>query len=903
MARQTRIRAVATISLIAVALGSCQFLPQRPSPDAEPEPSPQAAVIVPEVAAKDDPWSITVASWNVLNFGNRKAGLAPYPAKPNLLQQMASIVMRYKIVVLQEILNGGNSVTQGLAPLLAGAGYQCQNISAPAGRAGRRENYSVCYNTDRLVLTGTFDYLGHPYTAVNGTQQTAQQVWMRPPALASFRYQKPDNTYFSFDITTIHTKPQYSRGGRPAGTPANAPKFASVRNELQSTETNFQAVNPNRIMIGDLNADCVYYQPRFRGNEFNGWLWTFADGTKTNTAQSSSCAYDRVILNQSIQQFYQFGGVDRHGINLRIDGRRVSDHYLVWAQFGGGKKKAKRQVLSVSARAGIKKQRRLQVRRQIFLKGLNLARPIAGQQPKLYITKYVKTRNFDGYGSYPLTDVRGAPTPVQITASGDFQTPVEWTAEEVGVYNTILDMNGDGVFRASDGDVANNNNEADIIVVKPSTMHSQLASLDDNGNTRELFDADRAQNVYALGRNLPALANANLYVVAKQLLPASFTTWQAMKAAGTLNLPSVAVPVSSTANSIILGSVGRNGAGAREGVSVPLYQNVTTDEEGGLFVSAWTNPAFLFNGAVYPSTPQSFNVPDSVEAKLPEVEPGVEWDLCDDIHVTQFPGIAQACRAPTQTSHRLDTVLSGSTFPAHYGTSFNLVLDMNQNGIFDGPDVVDTYDIGDMSTYFSTPAHQDLGPYANGSPAVGEFKEYLNAHLNLNAELPITNTYDTETKQVSFRYNCSDVLDRTFFYDHLYPSAEVGFRIHNNQIYVNEVHADNTYAHSNSVYFNHVDADIGKACWTMSDEATYDGLKATNNTKVTTVAEHHHAVNSITFQSNSSVCMVGKEHIVLQAAATGALAGALIGPEGSAIGGFIGLIVGAGEAAIANLRC
>ncbi len=864
--------------------------------------APQIGAAAMAATADDQPWSITVASWNLLNFGDHKAGLPPPSQRPALMTRMASIISMYNIVVLQEVLNGGASVTAGLAPFLPA--YTCLNISAPAGRAGRPENYAVCYNNDaNLAYGGAFDYLGNPYTALNGGVQTAQNIWMRPPAYVRFRYRKPDNTYFEFDVTTIHTKPQYSAGARPPGTPANAPKNASVRNELQSAQTNLQATYPKRILIGDLNADCVYYQPRFRGAEFNAWTWVIGDGVKTNTAQSSSCAYDRIILNPAIMADYQASGVYRLGINLRLDGRRVSDHYLVWARFGGVVKKKARKILSVSAASGVRKKRRLKRNSRVYLKGLNLAQPQAGKRPKLYITRYVKTRNFDSFNSFPLTDVRGAPTAVEITSSGDFQTPVAWTAQAAGLYNTVLDMNGDGVFRAADGDVANSNNEADLIVVPSGETHSLLASLDDNGNTRELFDADRAENVYAIARDLPASADVDLYVVASKLLPASFTSWGAMKAAGTLNLAAVAVPVLFRGGNLIRSGGGWTAPDARAAAAlgeVALFQTITSDDDGGLFASAWSTPGLLFNGGVYTAPPRSYDVPDGVT--LPDVPPNAEWDMCDDDVVNQYPAIAQACRAPSPAAGG-QTADNGSTFPHYFGVKFNLVLDVNRNGVFDGPDLVDIYDIGDMTTFFAA-GNRTLSPDDNGSPAIGEYKEFLDAHMNLNDELDSSNIYTDETLSASYRYNCSTVLSRDFFDDHLTPSAQTGFRVQNNEVYVDQVNQDSAYAYSTNVFYSNVDVNLGEACWSASNTAYYDGFHATSNTSVTVIAETHQVNNSVIADAGSDVCLTAADGLVLSATAAGAAGGALFGgPIGAAFGGAVGFIVGEVESQFVKPSC
>jgi len=50
----------------------------------------------------------------------------------------------------------------------------------------------------------------------------------------------------------------------------------------------------------------------------------------------------------------------------------------------------------------------------------------------------------------------------------------------------------------------------------------------------------------------------------------------------------------------------------------------------------------------------------------------------------------------------------GSIFTDTYGTRFNVVIDVNRNGLFDDGDLVDTHDIGDIGTYFGTPSRSVL---------------------------------------------------------------------------------------------------------------------------------------------------------------------------------------------------
>ena len=83
------------------------------------------------------------------------------------------------------------------------------------------------------------------------------------------------------------------------------------------------------ILLGDLNADCSYA----RSSELdelairNGdYQWIIPDGTNTNTAESSSCAYDRMIIGD--------GGSDEYLGSFSTDCEvEASDHCIISARF------------------------------------------------------------------------------------------------------------------------------------------------------------------------------------------------------------------------------------------------------------------------------------------------------------------------------------------------------------------------------------------------------------------------------------------------------------------------------------------------------------------------------------------------------------------------------------------
>jgi len=283
-------------------------------------------------------WQIRIATWNLENFGLAKAGLPPNgPLNAQLLDTYANIISQYDIVVLQEVLANGIPLTTALANRPALASYNCQTVSIPSGRAGRKEVYGVCYATARLALTGTFDWMAQAAAqAFVPPPRVPQQVWMRPPLVASFTYTPISGMPFHFRLNINHTKPQYSAGARPQGTPPAAADFDATHYELWATENNAGAGAAPLAVLGDLNADCLSYPPQWRGQDFTaGWHWYPANyGVKTNVAPGTDCAYDRIILNPAFDQFYLNHGVDMVGQVL--NGVQVSNHYLVWVAIGDG---------------------------------------------------------------------------------------------------------------------------------------------------------------------------------------------------------------------------------------------------------------------------------------------------------------------------------------------------------------------------------------------------------------------------------------------------------------------------------------------------------------------------------------------------------------------------------------
>jgi endonuclease/exonuclease/phosphatase family metal-dependent hydrolase len=223
--------------------------------------------------------AIKVANWNLQIFGESKA------SKPDLMAKYAQEIGKYDIIFVQEIRDSSGAAFSKLCFLLPQ--YNCK-VSSRAGQTSSKEQYGIIYRKGVKLLSMT-DF-----------NPQYQGDFQRPPILAVFNL-----THYDLKVYNIHTDPD------------------NVSAELHILES---IVDPsgNVMVLGDLNADCSYYNPSV-SPEFDSWFWVIGDGEDTTIA-STDCAYDRILLNSDAKNEFLGFGIDK---NITSG---VSDHYLVWAE-------------------------------------------------------------------------------------------------------------------------------------------------------------------------------------------------------------------------------------------------------------------------------------------------------------------------------------------------------------------------------------------------------------------------------------------------------------------------------------------------------------------------------------------------------------------------------------------
>ena len=225
--------------------------------------------------------SVSVASWNLQNFGLTKA------ENESLLEYYVGKISAYDVCVIQEISDPSSHAIVSLAERLPTYRYV---MSTPAGQGSSKEQYALFYNRD-VELLETYDWT---------TEK--QEFFERPPLEATFQVGN-----WTFRLWTIHVK------------------VDNVAEELSNLETLIGSPSQDTIVIGDLNADGQNY---YEGvlHHFLGWEWVITSSMDTTVAPSSH-AYDRIIINEAAQNNFVTVGIMDEVVASQ------SDHYLVYGMF------------------------------------------------------------------------------------------------------------------------------------------------------------------------------------------------------------------------------------------------------------------------------------------------------------------------------------------------------------------------------------------------------------------------------------------------------------------------------------------------------------------------------------------------------------------------------------------
>lgn len=219
---------------------------------------------------------LRIGAFNLGVYGKTKA------SKTNVMEIIVKIIRRYDLLLLQEIRDATNLVVDDLLTQtnedLAASNKFDMVRSGRLGRTKSKEEYVFFYRPGAGLHVDTY------YVHDDGDEALGTDVFEREPFIVSFISK---NTILGkFVLAGLHVDPDV------AVQEINSlyPVFSDMWDQLHIAD---------RMVIGDLNADCKYVGKKKWAEipikHDPDFTWLIPDGTDTTVAIGTHCAYDRFI--------------------------------------------------------------------------------------------------------------------------------------------------------------------------------------------------------------------------------------------------------------------------------------------------------------------------------------------------------------------------------------------------------------------------------------------------------------------------------------------------------------------------------------------------------------------------------------------------------------------------------
>jgi len=250
---------------------------------------------------------ISIASFNIQVFGITKAG------KPEVMAILAQIISNFDIVAIQEIRDISETAIELLENEVDALGVDYEYILGPrVGSTSYKEQYAFMYRTNSINYKSSYTY-----------DDSAEDTFFREPFIAEFETILGN---FDFILINFHTDPDIATAEND-----------SLVNAFSDALTKYPEER-DFILLGDLNADCSYYDEDDAENALSDpqYIWLITNDMDTNLA-ASECTYDRIIVTSASSEDYAGeSGVLQFDLFYELTSEEagdVSDHYPVWSKF------------------------------------------------------------------------------------------------------------------------------------------------------------------------------------------------------------------------------------------------------------------------------------------------------------------------------------------------------------------------------------------------------------------------------------------------------------------------------------------------------------------------------------------------------------------------------------------
>lgn len=272
----------------------------------------------------NDPPSITIASFNIRDFGEKKLN------DPTVVRTLADIVRQFDVVAIQEISNTNAQHMELFVRWVNSTGRKYSYEVGPRiGNTSQKEQYAFVFNTERIMIDRSSVYtVGDPDNLLH-----------REPLVASFATTiKPVESAFTFTMINVHTDP-------------TSPVLQQELDALAEVYRVVRRAGGNEddvIMLGDFNAsDQKMLQTRL-GMIPDLKPLISGSGVFTNTRQNQ--LYDNLLVHApSTSEYMGRSGVYNYAqpLNLSLaQTETVSDHFPVWAAFSAYELDYNRRIAS-----------------------------------------------------------------------------------------------------------------------------------------------------------------------------------------------------------------------------------------------------------------------------------------------------------------------------------------------------------------------------------------------------------------------------------------------------------------------------------------------------------------------------------------------------------------------------
>ena len=272
------------------------------------EPIEEIIIIHPNVS------TLSIASWNIQNFGQSKARNEP------IIDEIVQRIIEYDIIAIQEITNVNEKVDLNCDRNENAHNHQNFRVIRTALEEGFdrfnatnyrikisphvfNERYMYVYDSTKTNLLESYFVEDYNTSQICQMDRDHAGLMLREPYVGVFYINETTN----LTLMNVHTSPS-----------SNHDELMSLKYFYDKELLKHDYV----LLLGDLNFGCSYY-PDF--NMFNESIFIFGDDANTNVAQSQ-CAYDRMLYDEPF-----FGTFVEKGIDTTIT-RNISDHYLIWTQ-------------------------------------------------------------------------------------------------------------------------------------------------------------------------------------------------------------------------------------------------------------------------------------------------------------------------------------------------------------------------------------------------------------------------------------------------------------------------------------------------------------------------------------------------------------------------------------------